>query len=156
MSLDIYRRPIRNVGGVFNVESAMASFSGGQGASGGVSALVQNIAWSYPRDVREVFELFSTDVYRVLGRSRGTLSIGRILGANGQDLVEEQLFDACNTGGTMSIACQAQLCSGKGANVTLTFSNIFVVDYSGGMDVNDQMIRESLQLSFSGLSKSRA
>lgn len=153
MSQDIYKRPVRNVGGVFNVESALAAFSGGQGSNAGVSALVQNISWSYPREVREIFELFSTDVYRVLGRSRGTLSIGRIVGANGQTVVDEQLFDACNTGGTMTIACKAQLCDGKGASVIYTFSNLFVVDFGGGLNVDDQMIRESLQLSFSGLSK---
>src|SRR4051812_28697389 len=98
MALDIYKRPVRNVGGVFSVESALAAFSGGQGASAGVSALVQNIQWTYPRQVRDIFELFSTDQYRVLGRAAGSLSIGRIVGANGQSVVDEELFDACNTG----------------------------------------------------------
>lgn len=153
MALDIYKRPIRNIGGVFNVESALAAFSGGTGGLAGVSALVQNVSWSYPRDVREVFELFSSDVYRVLGRARGTLTIGRIVGASGQSLVDDALFDGCSSGGTMTITCKAQLCGGKGAAVTYTFSNLFVVDFGGSLTVEDMMIRENLQLTFSGLSK---
>lgn len=154
MATDIYKRPVRNVGGVFSIESSLATFSGGAGSAAGIAALVQNIQWNYPRDVRYIYEIGSTDEYRVLGRTRGTLSIGRIVGANGGNIVDQQLFDACDTGGTLTIRAKSQLCNGKGASVTYTFQNIFVVDFGGTISVEDQMIRENVQLTFSGLAKS--
>ena len=154
MATDIYKRPIRNIGGVFSVDSALATFSGGTGAAAGIAALVQGVQWSYPRDVRYIYELGSTDEYRVLGRTRGTMGLSRIVGSNGGNIVDEQLFNACDTGGTMTISATGQLCDGKGASVIYTFSNVFVIDFGGAISVEDQMIRENVSLSFTGLSKS--
>jgi len=154
MATDIYKRPVRNVGGVFSVESSLATFSGGSGTSAGIASLVQQVQWNYPRDVKYIYEIGSTDEYRVLGRTRGSLSIGRIVGANGGNIVDEELFDACDTGGTMTISAKGQLCNGKGATVIYTFSSLFVVDFGGTISVEDQMIRENVQLTFSGLAKS--
>ena len=152
---DIYQREARALGGVFSVDKAVAVFSGGIGSVADQKALVQGVEWSYPRDVKYIYELGSPNEYRVLGRTRGTMTINRIIGA-GNLTVDSTLFDACGNGGTLTLKASSSFCVAADAKtVTYTFTGVMVTDIGGNISVEDQMIRERLTLAFTGFTKSQ-
>jgi len=156
MAQDIYKREARQLGGVFSVDKAVAVFSSNQGDEGDTNkkALVQGVEWSYPRDVKYIYELGSPDEYRVLGRTRGTMTITRIVGA-GDFNIDRNMFDACGNGGTLTLKATSSFCDGGSQenSVTYTFTGVMVTDFGGNISVEDQMIRERLSLAFTGFTK---
>lgn len=142
--MDIFNRQQQAVGGVFTSDRAIATISSGGGSW--VAAMVQNVQADYSQEFQEFYEIGSNNVYRVLGRPKGRMTIGRIIGKAGSVGVEKALFDACNTQGTMTINADASLCTAQGGGIRMTFGGIFVVSYGIAINVNDHMIRENVQL----------
>jgi hypothetical protein len=92
-------------------------------------------------------------VYRVLGRPKGRMMIGRIIGHSGSTSVEEALFNACQTGGSMSITATPSACASQPGGVIMTFSGIFVVNYGVSINVGDKFIREQVDLAFTSFNR---
>lgn len=149
--MDIFHREQQAVGGVFTTDRAVAAIAAGGGSW--VAALVQNVNADYGQDFSELYELGSNYVYRVLGRPKGRMTIQRIIGKQGTSSVEEALYDACNTGGTMTIQARANLCGAQGGGVTMVFNGIFVINYGIQIAVQDQMIRENVVLAFTSFNR---
>jgi hypothetical protein len=149
--MDIFHRNQQAVGGVFTTDRAVAAIAAGGGSW--VAALVQNINADYGQDYQELYELGSNAVYRVLGRPKGRMTIQRIIGKAGTSSVEEALYDACNTGGTMTVQADANLCSSQGGGVTMVFNGIFVINYGIQIAVQDQMIRENVVLAYTSFNR---
>ena len=149
--MDIYNRNQQAVGGVFTADKAVCTIAAGSGSW--VSALVQNVNAEYNQDYSELYELGSNLVYRVLGRPKGRMTIQRIIGKAGTSSVEDALYDACQTGGTMTIQAAANTCDSQGGNVTLVFSGIFVVSYGIQIAVQDHLIRENVVLAFTSFNR---
>lgn len=149
--MDIFHRNQQAVGGVFTTDKAVATIASGGGTW--VAALVQNINADYNQDFSELYELGSNLVYRVLGRPKGRMTIQRIVGKAGTSSVEDALYDACNTGGTMTIQANANLCNAQGGGVTMVFNGIFVISYGIAIAVQDQLIRENVVLAFTSFQR---
>lgn len=149
--MDIFHRNQQAVGGVFTTDKAVATIASGAGSW--VAALVQNVNADYNQNYSELYELGSNQVYRVLGRPQGRMTIGRIIGKAGTSSVEDALFSACNTGGTLTIQANANLCAAQAGGVTFVASGIFVISYGISLAVQDQMIREQLVLAFTSFNR---
>ena len=149
--MDIFHRQQKAAGGVFTTDRAVAAISAGGGSW--VAALVQNIQADYGQDFQELYELGSNDVYRVLGRPKGRMTIQRIIGKAGTSSVEDTLYDACSTGGTMTIQANAGLCGAQAGGVTMVFNDIFVINYGIQIAVESQLIRENVVLAFTSFSR---
>ncbi len=149
--MDIYNRNQQAVGGVFTTDKAVATIASGAGSW--VAALVQNVQADYSQDFQEFYELGSNLVYRVLGRPKGRMTIGRIIGKAGSSSVEDTLFDACSGGGNMTIQANSNLCSTQGGSITMVFSGLFVQSYGVSINVNDLLIRENITLAFTSFNK---
>ena len=151
--MDIYHRNQQTVGGVFTSDRAVATIAAGNAGNSWVAALVQNVQASYGQDYRELFELGSNNIYRTLGRPRGRMAIRRIIGNQGTSSVEEALYDACNTGGTMTIRAQASSCAAQGGSIVMEFYGLFVINYGISIAVEDQMINENVELAFTSFNR---
>ena len=149
--MDIFNRNQQAVGGVFTTDKAVATIASGAGSW--VAALVQNVNADYNQNYSELYELGSNNIYRVLGRPQGRMTIQRIVGRAGTSSVEDALFDACNTGGTMTIQANADLCASQAGGLTLAFNGIFVISYGVGIAVADQLVRENLVLAFTSFNR---
>lgn len=149
--MDIFNRNQQAVGGVFTSDRAVATLASGSGSW--VSALVQSVQADYAQEVSEFYELGSNLVYRVLGRPKGRMTIGRIIGKAGSTSVEKALFDACSGGGNMTIQANSNLCASQGGAITMVFSGLFVQSYGIAINVNDLLIRENVQLVFTSFNK---
>lgn len=146
--MDIFKRNQTAVGGVFTTDNALVTVSGG--GSSWVNALVQQFSSQYSQNFSEIYELGSNNSYRVLGRPQGRMQIGSIIGLSGSSTVEEALYDACNTGGTMTVQAQASIC-GNGVSpggITLIYGGLFVIDFGVQMDAQSMMIRQNITLAF--------
>jgi len=149
--MDIFHRNQQAVGGVFTTDKAVATIASGGGSW--VAALVQNVNADYNQQFSELYELGSNLVYRVLGRPQGRMTIQRIVGKAGTSSIEDALYDACNTGGTMTIQASANLCSSQAGGVTMVFNGIFVISYGVAINVGDQLIRENITLAFTSFNR---
>lgn len=143
---DIFNRNQQTVGGVFSTDRAVAAISAGSGSW--IAALVQNVSAQYSQEFSELYELGSNATYRVMGRPKGRMTIGRIVGQAGTSSVENVLFDACQTGGTMTIQATPSLCGAQPGGVTMVFGGLFVVSYGIQISVQSQLITESIELAF--------
>lgn len=151
--MDIYNRQQQVVGGVFNTDRAVATIAAGNGGLSWVAALVQNVQATYGQQYQELYEIGSNRVYRTIGRPRGRMAIQRIIGNQGTSSVEEALFDACNTGGTMTIQARASSCQAQAGNVTMEFYGLFVVNYGISIAVGNQLINENVELAFTSFNR---
>jgi len=151
--MDIYHRQQQAVGGIFTTDRAVAAISSGNGSSSWVSALVQNVQAEYMQDFQEMYEIGSSNTYRVLGRPKGRMTIGRIIGATGAQALDDALYDACNSGGTMTITATPSMCAAQPGSVKMVFSGLFVVSYGISIAVGDQMIRENVSLAFTNFNR---
>lgn len=152
--INIYKRDQRTGNGVFTSDKAVVAIAGGAASSGSwVGALVQNVRWNYPQQVRMINEIGSNLTYRAVGRSLGQMTIGRISGTPNSPVIEEALFDACNTGGTMTLKTLPSGCGGIGGGQTYIFDGLFVVDFGVTVTAEDLLIQENITLSFVGFNR---
>lgn len=149
--MDIFNRQQQTTGGVFSTDRAVAAISSGSGSW--IAALVQNLSAEYTQDFTELYELGSSNVYRVMGRPKGRMTIGRVIGQAGTSSVESVLFDACNVGGTMTIKATPSLCGAQPGSITMVFGGLFVISYGIQISVQSQLITENIALAYNFFQK---
>lgn len=149
--MDIFHRQQQTVGGVFNTDKAIMTIAAG--GSTGVAALVQNVQAEYNQDFTELYSLGDSNVYRVLGRPKGRMTIGRIVAVQSTDAIGDALFNACVTNSVMTIGANASGCAGISGSVQMNFHGIFVISYGISIAVNDMLIRENVVLAFNSFNK---
>ena len=92
-------------------------------------------------------ELGSAGMSRVVGKPTGQMTIGAIVGLKSLG-VDKALFDACNTGSTITLRATPSGCAGVGGSITYIFGGIAVVNVGGTIDADDYLIRRNLGLSY--------
>jgi hypothetical protein len=148
---DIFGRNQYSVGGVFTAESAIVTASAG--GSSWEGALVQNFSANYSQAYNPLYEIGSNKVYRVLGRPQGQITIGSIVALNSSGGVDLSLFNACSSGGEMTVSMAPGLCNNGGTGLSMSFSGVFVVSYGVTLNANDMLIQQNVQLAFTSMSK---
>lgn len=148
---DIFGRNISKNGAVFVSEEALMTLS--NAGELGVGALVQNVEIQYQQTFNMLFELGSNNIYPIMGRPQGSLTIGRIVGEGG---FSESFFDTCGGGSTISIHAKQGTCGpgpGGGGTVGVTMHSVFVTNYGVTMNTGDLMVKENVQATFLALTK---
>lgn len=146
MGLDIFGRNQTKVGGVFSADNAVLAVVGGSGANF-IGALVQGIQSSYQQDYRDLYELGSTNVYHVIGRAKGRLSLNNIIGGKSLGF-DKSFYDACNSGSTLSLRFTPSGCDGIGGSLTCIYTGIFVTNKGVTATAEDLLVRSSVEMVF--------
>jgi len=151
---DIFNRTTDNFGGSFAADQATITFpalSGGHGSDAGL--LVQNMSANYNQQVTRLFEVGSSNIYYVGGRTSGGASIARVVGPKKIAKEFYQTYgDICyartNTlHFSVSTGCDASSVNFARAAYTAHFVVITNVGISVG--AADMLINEQLQMMFS-------
>ena len=143
---DIFHRQQTTVVGTFSADTAILAVAGGTGGTF-VNAMVQGARWTYRQPKRIIGQLGSSNVARVVGRCEGQMTIEAIVGLVTLG-VDAALFDACNTGSTMTLVASPSGCGGVGGSITYVFGGLGVDEVGGTVQVDDMLIRRNLMLTF--------
>lgn len=144
---DLFSRDV-SLGGVFAADAATLSFD--QMTAG---LLTQQITWTYQQDVKRVYEVASSDIYLVAGRTQGTSEIDRIMGPTGlSEAFYTTYGDVCNAA-TNTLEFSAEVgCEGDdNESITITLNNIVIIGYAGGVGAQDMVVNEKLSMIFLSL-----
>ncbi len=112
--------------------------------------LMQQIGFNFAQQVSMMYELGSNFVYTIVGNAQGQASIANVLGPGGlQARLLGSYGDACNPK-DLTLEASARQCqtgaptTGQRYNMKRAFSN----SIGGNIDVNDNLMRQSLQLQY--------
>jgi hypothetical protein len=144
MALDIYQRQQTLVSGTFSADKAVLAVAGGSGGTF-VNAMVQSVQGNYRLPQRLIGQLGSSSVARVVGRPEGQMTIGAIVGLVNLG-IDKSLFDACNSGSTITLKASPSGCNGIKGGAT-------VIDVGFAVTVEDLLIRRNLTLSFTSFNE---
>lgn len=151
---DIYNRNTDTYGGSFAADQAKVLFPAminGLGADAGL--LVQNMTATYTQQISRVFEVGSSAIYYVGGRTAGQASIARIIGPKKIAKEFYQTYgDVCQARTntlhfSVSTGCDTDTVGFSRAAYTAHFVVITTVGISIG--AADMLINENLQMMFS-------
>jgi len=145
MATDIFSREVA-LGGVFSADGAVLSFD--QLEAG---LLAQSVTWQYQQNITRLYEISSSDVYLVAGRTQGQASVARVMGPTAlAEAFYETYGDVCNADtNTLTFSAQTD-CSGDtgGDTVTITMNHVVIQSYGGGVQAQDMVVNEQLGLLF--------
>jgi len=145
MARDVYSREV-NFGGSFSADSARVTF-----AEVGAGLLAQNIDFAYQQNVSRLYEIGSSDIYLVAGRTQGNLGMSRVLGP--RKLMPEfyvQYGDVCNAGSNHMKFSAMTGCSDKyvTAKESVDMRHIVIVSLRGTINAGNMMLNETLGAMF--------
>lgn len=145
MATDIFSRDV-TLGGVFSADGSSITF-------GAFSAgmLAQSIQWQYQQNITRLYEVASSDIYLVAGRTQGQASIARVLGPSALAASFYTTYgDVCNAASnTMVFTADAACGSGSSGNtITVTLNGVVITSYGGSVAAQDMVVNESLNLLF--------
>lgn len=133
--------------GAFKTDLARARING---ESAGL--LLQNVQFSFSQAVTMLYELGSSDVYYVVGRAQGSAGISRVVGPASLNIAFLQRFgDGCRApSNTIQLAAQGG-CAGSQGGVTYSLEGCLITSISGGINAQDMLINEQLQMTYVNL-----
>lgn len=153
---DIFNRSTDSFGGSFAADQAKVTFpalTGNNGADTGL--LVQNMSLTYTQSVSRLYEIGSTNVYYVGGRTSGDASLQRVIGPRKLATAFYSTYgDICNARTNTLHFSVATGCDGaQSGTARSSFTAHFVVITTIGVTLQsaDMLISETLQLMFSSL-----
>jgi len=146
MAQDIFSREV-TFGGAFSADGASLAFD-----EFGAGLLAQSVQWQYQQNVTRLYEVASSDVYLVAGRTQGQATVQRVMGpAALAEAFYETYGDVCNADtNTLTFTAQANCASGgdTGDTVTIVMNSVVIVGYGGAVTAQDMVVNESLTLLF--------
>lgn len=112
--------------------------------------LMQQVGFNFSQNVSMMYELGSPYVYTVVGNAQGQASVNNVLGPGGlQSRLLSAYGDACNPK-DLTLEASARQCqtgaptTGQRYNMKRAYAN----SIGGTLDVNDNLMRQSLQLQY--------
>lgn len=156
---DVFGRKDSPFMGAFSAEGSELLF--GELATGGIDGkgnLVQGLNVQYQQPVSTLFEVGSDYRYYVVGRTSGQMSMEKILGpAATTSVLIERLGNPCSPGDRSlklilgGVGCTPSVT--KGGKVSLTAEACVATSLGYGINAQDLLLRESLQIMFGQLSR---
>jgi len=148
---DIFSRTV-GFGGAFAADAAVITFT----SMAGIGLLAQSVSWQYQQNVQRVYEIGSSNVWLVAGRTQGQASVQRIMGPTA---VAASFFTSygsvCNaTSNSISFSTKASCggASNTGTTSTITMSNCVIQSYGGGVQAEQMIVNEQIGVLFLSLS----
>jgi hypothetical protein len=144
MGQDVFSREV-NLGGTFSADGARITF----GDAFSVGMLVQNISYQYQQNISRLYEVGSSDIYLVAGRTQGQASVQRIIGPRRLAVSFYQQFgDVCRVGSNLLRFSARTGCSGgdndAGTAQRVNLRHCVISNVGGSVAANDMIINESL------------
>ena len=146
--MDIFNRNVSTLNGVFTADRAKLTLAGNLGV------LVQSMQFNYAQSVTRLYEVGSTNIYYIGGRTMGNLSISRVIGPSGSVCaMYAQYGDVCQArNNTITLTLTENDCStGSGAASTYLLRNVVITNVSAGVAAQDMIIGENTSAMFSSL-----
>jgi hypothetical protein len=143
MAADVFSRTV-GWGGAFSADGAVISLTG----CTGIGLLAQNISWQYMQNIQRLYEIGSTLVYLVAGRTQGQAGIQRVMGpAALTSGFYTQYGNVCNaSSNTMTFSATANCGSAGGANTSIGLNCCVIQSYGGSVQAENMIVNEQIQL----------
>ena len=149
---DIFSRDVSNLAGVFTADWAKLTFRNGI-----LNTLAQQVQFSYSQAVTRLYEVGSSNIYYVGGRTQGQASLNRIIGPKGTVCEIYRTYgDVCKAReNVLNLDLEETDCSSAGgigsgrSSYTLSFCVITGVGIS--VAAQDMIINESTTLMYGSL-----
>ena len=157
---DLFNRQTSTLAGVFTSDRAKLRFMNG------LAALVQSMQWNYTQAITRLYEVGSSDIYYVGGRTQGGATIQRVIGPQTSVAAFYQNYgDVCKSvGRNIELKLSETNCAtapngtttfvaGTGATGTTTvrMANCVVTGVQMGVNAQDMIISDNTQIMFSSL-----
>lgn len=116
--------------------------------------LVQQVSIQYAQNINRLWEVGSSKVFFIAGRTQGTINIKRVIGGKGiAGNFVQQYGDVCNMAGNhITFALEAGCTNASGVG-TLTASACVINSVAYSVAAADMIINEDLSLMFARLEK---
>jgi hypothetical protein len=147
MARDVFSRQV-TFGGTFAADGARITF-----ADFGAGLLVQNLSYQYQQNISRMYEVGSTDIYLVAGRTQGQVSMARVLGPKKiLPAFYRKFGDVCLAGENNMKFSARTGCGGGGAEAgglqQIDINHIVISQMGGSVNANDMIINETLSMMF--------
>ena len=150
---DVFNRSTDQMGGSFSADSGKITFPAlinNQGADAGL--LIQNMSANYTQQITRLFEVGSSNIYYVGGRTAGNANVSRVVGPRKIAKEFYQTYgDVCQArSNTLHFSVTAG-CGESGETARASFTAHFVVITTIGLAVGaaDMLINEQLAMMYS-------
>jgi hypothetical protein len=147
---DIFSRDVSNLAGVFTADRAKLTFRNGI-----LNTLAQQVQFSYSQAITRLYEVGSSNIYYVGGRTQGQASLNRVVGPASTVCEIYRLYgDVCEAReNVLTIDLEETDCS-SGLSGRSTYVLSFCVITGVGISVaaQDMIINESTTLMYGSLS----
>ncbi len=132
-------------GGAFSAAGAAITFD-----TGATGLLVQNLAWQYMQNITRLYDVTSTDVVLVQGRTAGQGSMSRVMGPSALLAAFFTHYgNVCYAGtNTLTIEAVAGCNATTPGVVTMVMTNIVLNSYGGTISAQDMVVNEQLGFIF--------
>jgi hypothetical protein len=147
---DIFGRIPLHFGGAFAADAAVATFGGLPG--GGIGLLTQTLNFTYQQQITRLFEVGTTAVYYVAGRSQGQGTIAQVLGPTPVFLAFYATYgNVCNAATNtlfFQIGIGCNLPGDTGVGMRLTLNGVVLTSISLAVQAQDMVFNQNLAFMF--------
>jgi len=145
MATDMFSNTI-TYGGAFSADGATITFD-----SKYTGLLVQNLQWQYQQNITRLYDVTSTDVVLVQGRTAGQGSMSRVMGPSALAAAFfEKYGNVCYADtNTLTVTADAACAGGvSSSTITLVMASVVLNSYGGAVSAQDMVVNEQLGFVF--------
>lgn len=150
MATDVFNRDAANFGGAFAADRARMTFSGFGDATG---TLVQSLSVQYQQVINRLYEIGSSKIYFIGGRTQGNGSLGRVIGPVKLTSQFYKTFgDLCTLGSGNAVTFDfSQECGSGAVTANYTCKQLLIIGVGFSMTSNEMMISEQVSFMFNSM-----
>lgn len=145
MATDMFGNTV-TFGGAFNADGATITFD-----SKYTGLLVQSLQWGYMQNISRLYDVTSTDIVLVSGRTQGQGSMSRVMGPSALAAAFFLKYGNVCYADTNTLTVTAEVeCGQAGGNdtVNLVMSGVVINSYGGAISAQDMVVNEQLGFVF--------
>jgi hypothetical protein len=159
---DIFNRTVSSFGGAFTADGTLVTLKGG------LSILTQRMQFSYAQSITRLYDITSSNIYYVGGRTQGNCAIDQVIGPTSTVCAFFTAYgDVCSANGrnitlTLTPNCSANSSGlspgqlgppspGSGGQSTFTLSSCVIVQLGVGFAAQDMIIGSNTTLMYAAL-----
>ena len=143
-----------NYGGAFSADGASITFD-----SKYTGLLVQSMQWGYMQSITRLYDVTSTDVVLVSGRTQGQGSMSRVAGPTAltADFYSKYGNVCYADTNTLTVSAEAECGFGGGGDtLSLVMNGLVLSAFGGAIAAQDMVINETLTFQFLAMTYSVA
>jgi len=154
MPQDIFQRNVTTLAGTFTADSAALTFGG---TDANLNTLVQNMQIGYSQNITRLYEVGTSNIYYVGGRTMGQSNIGRVIGPSSSVQAFYQAYgNVCAAKGNgFTLTLDETDCSTKNPipsiPTTVLMSNVVIQSVNIGVQAQEMIISDNTSMIFSSL-----